>query len=83
MIRAYIACDICKQPLEIEDGFAKRGYTKEWNTRELFKDLCADCAANIDKALFKMKTEMSHQQAVMAHNKMLNNERKAKLGTNG
>jgi hypothetical protein len=83
MIRVYVACDICKQPLEVEDDFVKRGSTKEWDTRDLFHDLCPSCAANIDRALFKMKTGITTQQAVMANNKKLNNERKEKLGTNG
>lgn len=65
MISIYIACDICKQPLEVEDGFTKRGITKEWDTRDLFHDLCPSCAANIDKALFKMKTGITTQQAVL------------------
>ena len=83
MIRVYVACDICKQPIVVEDGFVKRGYTKEWDTKDLFHDLCPSCAANLDKALFKMKTEITTQQAVLAHNKKLNNERKGKLGTTG
>lgn len=92
MIRTYIACDICKQPIPVETVIDDDGHyenilmnarTKEWDTKELFPDLCECCAAHIDKALFKMKSEITTQQAVMANNKKLNNERKEKLGTNG
>jgi hypothetical protein len=57
--------------------------TREWDTRDLFPQLCESCACCLDRALRKMKTEMEHQQLALSAFKTLNAERKNRLGTKG
>ena len=57
--------------------------TKEWNTRDLFPNLCETCACCIDQALRKMKTDMCHREAMLLKYKALNMERRERLGIKG
>ena len=84
MIALTIFCDVCDKPmLPDEDGIVQTRVTKEWNTKKIFPHLCEKCAGKLDRALAKMKCEISYQQAILATNSKLNNERRERLSTRG
>lgn len=84
MISLTIFCDVCEKPMiPDEDGIVQTRVTKEWNTKDLFPHLCKNCAGKLDKAMAKVKCEISYQQAILASNKKINAERKEKLNTKG
>lgn len=80
-------CDICERPLPLEKindvETAVRYSTTEWNTKSLYPCLCKTCAGKLDAAIKKVKDEAILSKLIAARNRKLNNERKARLRTNG
>lgn len=63
MFHRFICCDLCDKELPIEQiatpfgmtDVVKVGKTKVWDTSNLFRHLCKECALTIDNELLKVK----------------------------
>lgn len=97
MTEPMTLCNVCGRPLPVKSvwyesldpdfsewvDLTETYRTKEWDTRDIFPDLCESCACSIDKALRKMKNGMMEREKVLTRFKELNEERKKQLGTEG
>ena len=85
MIR--VICDICERPMPLTEIEGVETVvlhnTKEWNTKTLFPYLCEKCAAKLDSALLKMKTDMNLQQHYAERFAWLNAKRRGETGSKG
>lgn len=84
MIKMTVYCDFCEKPIpEDENDNVHLQFTKEVNTKDMYRHLCKNCAEKLDKVMLCCKKKWLDEGDKVAQIAERNAARRELLGTKG